>query len=456
MFDALQSKLETAFKAIRGRAVITEADVETAMKAVRMALLEADVNFKVAKEFCAQVGALAKGAEVLKSLTPDQQVIKIVHAQLVATMGNQAAELNLRVAPPAVIMMAGLQGSGKTTTSGKLGRWLEREQKRKVLLVPADIYRPAAIQQLTTLGKSLDVQVYPSTSAQRPVEICTQAVEYARNHGIDCVILDTAGRLQIDQELMAELEAIKAAVQPHEILLVADAMTGQEAVNVATGFDHSLGITGLVLTKLDGDARGGAALSMRAVTGKPIKFIGVGEKLDALEPFHPERMASRILGMGDVLSLIEKAVKEVNLDESAALHKKIKKNEFSLDDFLGQLRTIKRMGSVSSLASMIPGMGKMMQQVDSAQADREMKRVEAIILSMTPGERRNHTIIDGSRRRRIASGSGTTVEEVNRLLKQFTEMKKMMKKFSSMGMGGLAGLMGGKGIPGLGGFKGRH
>lgn len=452
MFQSLSDRLSGALKRIRGRSTISQADLELTLKEVRLALLEADVNFKVAKDFCAEIATAAQGDAVLKSLTPDQQIIKIVHERLTAIMGAEASELNLKVAPPAIILMVGLQGSGKTTTSGKLAALLRRQYKRRPLLVSADIYRPAAIEQLATLGKQLDIPVCPSTPNERPVVIAHNALTYARNHGHDVLIIDTAGRLQIDDQLMNELVEIKQLVSPHEILLVADAMTGQEAVNVAKGFDQKLDISGLVLTKLDGDARGGAALSMRAVTGKPIKFIGVSEKMDGIEVFHPERMASRILGMGDVLSLIEKATQEVNLEDTLDLHKKIKKNEFSLEDFLEQMKMIKRMGSISSLAGMIPGMGKMMKQVDEGQAEAEMKRIESIILSMTKQERRNHNIVNGSRRKRIAVGSGTSVEDVNKLLKQFNEMKKMMGAISKMGMGNMMGMLGGKLPGGLGGL----
>lgn len=452
MFDSLHNKLESAFRKIRGRGVLTKVEIDAAMKEVRMALLEADVNFKVAKDFCDKVSEKAVGEDILKSLSPDQQVIKLVHEQLIDTMGTEAVELNLAVAPPAIIMLVGLQGSGKTTTVGKLGKTLKEKNKRKPLLVPADVYRPAAIEQLKTLGARLSIEVFDSKSEDDPVDIAKRSLEYAKNHAFDTIILDTAGRLQIDTELMNELREISLAVEPHEIILVVDAMTGQEAVNVAQGFDSALEIDGLILTKLDGDARGGAALSMRAVTGRPIKYIGVGEQLDALEPFHPERMASRILGMGDVLSLIEKAVENIDLDESLALQKKIKKNEFSFEDFLTQLRMIKKMGSITSLASMIPGMGKMIKDVDPEKAEKEMKHIEAIILSMTPHERRNSGIINGSRRRRIATGSGTSVEEVNRLLKQFLEMKKMMQKMSKMGLGGMMNMLGGKGLGGLSGL----
>jgi len=447
MFDGLSSKLESAFKSIRGRGVLNEKDIQATMKAVRMALLEADVQFKVAKDFCDRVSERALGESVLKSLTPDQQIIKVVHDELTTTMGASATEIDLKVAPPAIIMLVGLQGSGKTTTIGKLGSYLRKEKKRTPLLVPADVYRPAAIAQLKTLGKQLDISVFDSSADQDPVDIAKQAVEYASKNGFDTVLLDTAGRLQIDQELMNELQEISDAIEPHEILLVADAMTGQEAVNVAIGFDQKLDIDGLILTKLDGDARGGAALSMKAVTGKPIKFIGVGEKLDALQVFHPERMSSRILQMGDVLGLIEKATQEVDTAEAERLQKKIKKNELDLEDFLGQMKMLKKMGSISSIASMIPGMSKLTKQLDNDQAEKEMKRLEAIILSMTLKERRAPAIINGSRRKRIAKGSGCKVEDVNKLLKQFLEMKKMMKKMTKGGKGGLKGLMGGKGMP---------
>ena len=441
MFDSLHTKLEAAFKKIRGRGALTERDIEATMKEVRMALLEADVNFKVAKDFCDRAAVKAKGEEVLRSLTPDQQVIKVVHDELVEMMGERAADLNVSVAPPAVIMLVGLQGSGKTTTCAKLALWLQREMKKRPFLVPADIYRPAAIEQLKTLGRQLDIPVFDTQAGQAPEAIALAARQEAAGRGFDVMILDTAGRLQIDTQMMDELKRVTAAVPPHEKLLVADCMTGQEAVNVAAGFHEALNIDGLILTKLDGDARGGAALSMRAVTGRPIKFIGTGEKPEMLEIFHPDRMASRILGMGDVMTLIEKAVKQVSVEDSIALQKKLKRNEFTLEDFLSQLGMVKKMGSIGSLASMIPGLGKMVKQIDNEQAEREMKHIEAIILSMTPMERRNHALINGSRRRRIAKGSGTTVEQVNKLLKQFIEMKKMMGSIAKMGLGGLAQMM---------------
>jgi signal recognition particle subunit SRP54 len=446
MFSTLQNKLDGALKKIRGRGVLKAADIDAAMKEVRMALLEADVNFQVAKDFCARVAEKSQGEDVLKSLSPDQQVIKIVHDELVAMMkGAGGNELNTRVAPPLIIMMVGLQGSGKTTTSAKLGKLLKAEMKRNPLLVPADVYRPAAIEQLNTLGRQTGIQVFESTSDQDPVNIAKEAVKQAALRGFDTVIIDTAGRLQIDKELMNELREMREAVNPHEILLVADAMTGQEAVNVAKGFDEALEIDGLILTKLDGDARGGAALSMQAVTGKPIKFIGVGEKLDGLELFHPERMVSRILGMGDVMTLIEKASKEVSIEDTLRLQQKMKKNEFSLEDFLGQLRAMKKMGSISSIAGMIPGMGKIADKINPEDAEKELKKVEAIILSMTKQERDNQGILNGSRRKRIAKGSGTTVEDVNKLLKQFLEMKNMMNKMMKGGLGNMMKMFGAKG-----------
>lgn len=454
MFDFLHDKIDGALKKIRGRSMITAADVESTMKEVRTALLEGDVNFKVAKDFCARVSEKAVGESVLKSLSPDQQIIKLVHEELTNTMGGEAAELNLRAAPPVVIMLVGLQGSGKTTTAAKLARLLRDTYKRSPLLVPADIYRPAAIDQLKTLGKTLSIPVFDSTTNDKPVDIAIRARDFAQKNVWDVMILDTAGRLQIDSALMDELKQINAAVSPTEILLVADAMTGQEAVNVAQGFDQTLSLTGLILTKLDGDARGGAALSMRAVTGKPIKFVGIGEKSDALEAFHPERMASRILGMGDVLTLIEKATQQVSLEDTVDLEKKFKKDQFTFEDFLGQMRMIRKMGSISSLVSMIPGLNKIAKQVDPEKQEKEFRKLEAIILSMTNEERRNHEIINGSRRRRIANGSGTSVEEVNRLLKQFVEMRKMMKQMMKMGPGALGGLLGGQGLGGMFGRRG--
>lgn len=448
MFDSLSEKLDSVFKKLRGHGVMTEDNIKDALREVRLALLEADVNFKVVKDFIENVRSRAVGVEVLQSLTPGQQVIRIVHDELVAIMGGAVttdSQLNLAAKPPVAIMMVGLQGAGKTTTCGKLGRHI-KGLKRRPLLVPADVYRPAAIDQLKTVGKQLGLEVFASASDQNPVEICTNALKFAELNGFDTVILDTAGRHQIDDFLMNELSEIKARVEPIEILFVADAMTGQEAVNVASGFDERLDVTGVVLTKLDGDAKGGAALSIKAVTGKPIKFVGLGEKLDALEVFHPDRLVSRILGMGDVLTLVEKAQSVFDEKEAARLQQKLKKNQFDLEDFLAQLQQIKKMGSLESIMGMIPGMGKMMKQMKGAQpSEREMKRIEAIIRSMTPAERANHTIINGSRRLRIAKGSGTTVPEVNQLLKRFTEAQKVVKQLQKLGPKGLLKGMGGLG-----------
>ncbi len=455
MFDNLSDKLESVFKKLRGQGVMTEENIKDALREVRLALLEADVNFKVVKEFVENVRQKAVGTEVLQSLAPGQQVVRIVHDELVALMGGeQHSGLDLAAKPPVSLMLVGLQGAGKTTTCGKLAGWL-RKQKRRPLLVPADVYRPAAIEQLKTVGRQLNIDVFDSRADQDPVEITTAAMRYAELNGFDTVLLDTAGRHQIDDFLMEELERIKAAAQPREILFVADAMTGQEAVTVAGGFNDRLGITGVILSKLDGDAKGGAALSIKAVTGTPIKFVGLGEKLDALEVFHPDRLVSRILGMGDVLTLVEKAQSAIDEQEAARLTQKIKKNQFDLEDFLAQLQQLKKLGSLESLMGMIPGMGKMMKQMQGAQpSEKEMKRIEAIIRSMTPAERADHGIINGSRRLRIAKGSGTSVQEINLLLKRFTEAQKLMKQFSKMGpknmMKGLGGLPGMGNLGGLG------
>ena len=414
-------------------------------------LLEADVNFKVVKDFVEKVRARAVGTEVLKSLSPGQQVIKIVNDELIAMMGgSEDNSLNLAAKPPVAIMMVGLQGAGKTTSCGKLARYL-KAQKRRPLLVPADVYRPAAIEQLKTLGRQLGIEVFDSSADQNPVDICRSSMKYAELNGLDTVILDTAGRHQIDDFLMNELVLIRDELHPNEILFVADAMTGQEAVNVATGFNDRLEISGVVLTKLDGDAKGGAALSIRAVTGKPIKFVGVGEKLDALEVFHADRLVSRILGMGDVLSLVEKAHSVFDEGEAKRLTDKLKKNKFDLEDFRSQLQQVKKLGSLDSIMGMIPGMGKMMKQMEGmAPPEKEMKRIEAIINSMTMKERANHTIINGSRRLRIASGSGTSVQEVNQLLKRFMDAQRMMQQFQKMGpMGMMKGM---KGLKGMGKF----
>jgi signal recognition particle subunit SRP54 len=438
MFDSLSGKLESVFKKLRGRGVLKEDDVKEALREVRLALLEADVNFKVVKDFIAKVQERAVGQEILGSLTPGQQVIKIVHEELVQLLGGTQAKLFLSPNPPTVVMLVGLQGSGKTTTAGKLARNFKKDGRR-VMLVPADTRRPAAIQQLKTLAKQVGVEAY-SSDQQDPVVICRDAVKQAASSLYEVVILDTAGRLQIDEPLMEELRKIKTGVKPNEILFVADAMTGQEAVNIASKFNAEVGFDGVVLTKLDGDARGGAALSVRAVTGKPLKFVGMGEKLDALEPFHPDRMASRILGMGDVMSLIEKAQETVDQEEAVKLAKKLKKNSFDLEDFRNQLKQVKKMGGLQSIIGMIPGLGKMKMPEDD-QSEKELVRVDAIISSMTPKERADYTIINGSRRARIAKGSGTQVQDVNRLLKQFAEMRKMMKSMTSGKMGKMGNML---------------
>jgi signal recognition particle subunit SRP54 len=448
MFDNLSDKLESVFKKIRGQGLMTEENIKEALREVRLALLEADVNFKVVKDFVENVRSKAIGTEVLTSLSPGQQVIRIVHDELVAIMGGgEDNSLDLAAKPPVAIMMVGLQGAGKTTTCGKLGNLLKK-QKRRPLLVPADVYRPAAIEQLKTVGRQLGLEVFASTADQKPLDICAGAMKFAELNGYDTVIIDTAGRHQIDDFLMNELGEINEAVKPREILFVADAMTGQEAVAIASGFNDRLEISGVVLSKLDGDAKGGAALSIRAVTGKPIKFVGLGEKLDALDVFHADRLVSRILGMGDVLTLVEKAQSLFDEKETTLLHQKLKKNQFDLEDFLAQMQQIKKLGSVESIMGMIPGMGKMMKQMKGAQpSENEIKRIEAIIRSMTPGERANHGIINGSRRLRISKGSGTTVQEVNLLLKRFTEAQKMMKMMQKLGPKGLL-----KGMGGLGGL----
>ena len=443
MFDALSDKLDSIFKKLRGQGVLTEENIKSALREVRLVLLEADVNFKVVKDFIDRVRNRAIGSQVLQSLAPGQQVIKIVHEELVGLMGGgEDNSLDLAARPPVSIMMVGLQGSGKTTSCGKLARYL-KAQRRRPLLVPADVYRPAAIDQLKTVGRQLGIEVYESRPDQDPVDICREALRYAELSGFDTLIADTAGRLQIDEKLMGELAKIKDVVDPREILLVADAMTGQEAVNVATGFDEMLGLTGVVLTKLDGDAKGGAALSIKAVTGKPIKFVGLGEKLDALEVFHADRLVSRILGMGDVLTLIEKAQSAIDVKEAERLQQKLKKNEFTLDDFKNQLQQIKKMGSLESIMGLIPGMGKMVKQMQGAQpSEKELKRIEAIIDSMTPAERANHSVINGSRKVRIAKGSGTTVQEVNQLLKRFTEAQRVVKQLQKLGPKGMMRGMG--------------
>lgn len=451
IFESLADRLQETFKKLRGHGKLTEDDVNGAMREVRMALLEADVNFKVVKNFVQKVKERAIGQDVLETLTPAQVVVKIVNEELTELMGGTQSRLNISSLPPTVVMMAGLQGAGKTTSAGKLGLSLKKQGK-KPLLVAADIYRPAAVKQLEVLGEQLGIPVFSRPPGTDAVTIAREAVDYARSHVNDVVIIDTAGRLHIDENLMQELKDIKTGVRPHEILLVVDAMTGQDAVNVAESFHAGLGIDGVVLTKLDGDARGGAALSVKAVTGCPIKFVGMGEKLEALEPFYPDRMASRILGMGDVLSLIEKAQATFDAAEAKKMEKKLRKAEFTLDDFLAQMQKVRKLGSFEQILGMIPGMGGLKKQLQGQDIDlngKEVRRIEAIIKSMTPKERADTSIINGSRRKRIALGSGTRVQDVNKLLKQFAEMRKMMKKVQKM-QGGRKG----KGLPGLGGLGG--
>jgi signal recognition particle subunit SRP54 len=445
VFESLQSRLQTVFDGLQRRGKLTDADVDVAMREVRLALLEADVNYKVVKDFVARVRERAVGQEVMRSLTPGQQVVKIVHEELIKTLG-EPGRLNLGAQSPAVIMLVGLQGAGKTTMAGKLASFL-RKQGRRPLLVAADVYRPAAVNQLQTLGRQLDIPVYSEGTQSKPVSLVTNAVKYAVNTGATTVIIDTAGRLNINEMMMDEIRDIKAAVKPIETLLVADAMTGQEAVRVATDFNAAVPLTGLIMTKIDGDARGGAAISMREVTGVPIKFLGTGEKLNAIEEFHPDRLASRILGMGDVLTLIEQAQSEMDIDEARKAGEKLAKGEFDLEDFLNQLQQVKRLGPIGKLLEMVPGMNKMTAGVDMSGAERDLKRVEAMIQSMTPYERHNPKMIKASRKRRIAAGSGATVQEVNVLLKQHREMQEMMKQFQKGGRGGrnpLSSLLGGR------------
>jgi len=439
MFDSLTEKLSRTFKDLRGHGRLSEKNIQDALKDVRLALLEADVNYKVVKRLVEDIRLRAVGQEVLESLTPGQQVIKVVNEELIRVMGGSGNELNLTGRSPFVFMLVGLQGSGKTTTAAKLARHL-KGKGRHPYLVPADIYRPAAIDQLTRLGAQIDTPVHPSSQDRRPEDICAEAVRHGSASGSDILLLDTAGRLHVDEALMEELVRIKKAVNPAEILFVADAMTGQDAVSVAKRFDELLDITGVILTKTEGDARGGAVLSIRAVTGKPIKFIGVGEKLDALEPFHPERMASRILGMGDMLSLIEKAQADFSEEEAVKLHNKIKKREFDLEDFRRQLTQVKKLGSMEQILGMLPGMGQLKQLKKMKPDEKELVKVEAIINSMTREERQNHKIINGSRRKRIARGSGTKVQDVNRLLKNFGQTKKMMEQFTRKGARGMPAL----------------
>ena len=430
-FEGLADRLQNAIKKIRGSQKVTEDDLKETLREVRMALLEADVNFKVVKDFIARIKERAMGQEVQASLTPGQFIIKIVNEELTDLLGGTQSKLMVASKPPTVIMLVGLQGAGKTTTAGKLANHL-RKNGKKPLLVAGDVYRPAAIKQLQVLGEQLNIPVFSLGDQVSPVEIAKQSMSKAFSLACDTVIIDTAGRLHINEELMGELKDIKKTVKPHEILLVVDAMTGQDAVTVAESFNNDLGIDGLIVTKLDGDARGGAVLSVKAVTGRPVKFVGMGEKLDALEPFHPDRMASRILGMGDVLSLIEKAQAVFDAEDAAKLEKKLRKEEFTLEQFLEQMQQVKKLGSLESILGMLPGMGNISQKLKDANVDeKELDRVEAIIRSMTLAERRNPNIINGSRRKRIATGSGTRVQDVNKLLKNFEQSKKMMKQMSS-------------------------
>ncbi len=435
MFDTLSDRLEGVFKRLKGQGRISERNIEEALREVRLALLEADVNIKVVRDFVEHVRKKALGQEVLRSLSPEQHLVKFVATELCEVMGGSAKELDLKVKPPVKIMVVGLQGSGKTTSLAKLARFLKTERKRNPLLVSTDVRRPAAMEQLRVLGAQIGVPVVESKETDDPVEIVSRALMRADVGGFDTLLIDTAGRLQIDDDLMEELSRLKAVGNPHHTILVADAMTGQDAVNVAQGFHDKLKISGLILTKLDSDARGGAALSVRAITGAPILFAGTGEKLDAFEVFHPDRLASRILGMGDMLSLIEKAQQNYDQDKAKELERKLKKNEFTLEDFADQLKAISRMGSLSDILGMIPGLKKVAGQADSAEAKRELKRVTAIIDSMTRQERRDHLILNGHRRARIANGSGTSVAEVNRFVKQFEQTRKMMKKITRMGAG---------------------
>ncbi|MCP8616548.1 signal recognition particle protein [Salirhabdus salicampi] len=439
-FEGLADRLQNTIKKIKGKGKVTEADVKEMTREVRLALLEADVNFKVVKDFIKRVKERAIGQEVMGSLTPGQQVIKVVKDELSELMGGEQSKIAVANKPPTVIMMVGLQGAGKTTTTGKLANHLRKKHNRNPMLVAADVYRPAAINQLETLGKQLSMPVFSKGTEANPVDIAKQAVQQAKDEHNDYCIIDTAGRLHVDENLMDELSNIKEAVQPDEIFLVVDAMTGQDAVNVAESFDERLGVTGVVLTKLDGDTRGGAALSIRSVTGKPIKFAGVGEKLDELEPFHPERMASRILGMGDVLSLIEKAQETVDEEKAKQLQEKMRDMSFTFDDFLEQMQQVKDMGPLEDLLGMIPGANKMKGMKNVQFDEKKLTHVEAIIQSMTKEERIDPKLMNASRKRRIAKGSGTSVAEVNRLLKQFEDMKKMMKQMTNMKKGKKKGM----------------
>lgn len=444
-FESLADKLSAAFKKLRSKGKLSENDVKEAMREVRFALLEADVNYKVTKDFVKSVTERCIGSDVLESLTPSQQVIKIVNEELTALMGEGTARLNAAPHPPTIVMMCGLQGAGKTTHCAKLAYYMKKQMGKRPLLVACDIYRPAAINQLQIVGERAGVPVF-EMGTEKPVKIAGEAVKHAKDHGNDLVIIDTAGRLHIDEQMMEELKELKREIQPNEIMLVADAMTGQDAVNVAQSFDEALGIDGVMLTKLDGDTRGGAAISIRAVTGKPIKFAGVGEKVEDLEPFHPDRMASRILGMGDVLTLIEKAQEDFDAKKAAEVAEKLKKNSFDLNDLLDQMQQINKMGSIGSIVNMLPGLSNKVKDEDLDRGQDQMRQMESIIRSMTKAERAKPSIINPSRKRRIASGSGTRVEDVNRVLRQFEQMQKMFKMFGG-GKKGKRRMM--RGMPGM-------
>ncbi len=447
MLDNLTSRLSGVLKTLRGQARLTETNIQDAMREVRMALLEADVALPVVKSLITQVKERALGQEVMGSLTPGQALVGVVNEELTRVMGEKNDALNLAAVPPAIVLMAGLQGAGKTTTVGKLSKWLKETQKKKILVVSADVYRPAAIEQLKLLAEQVGVEFFPSEGSQKPVDIAMAALDHARRHYFDVLMVDTAGRLAIDEAMMQEIQALHAALNPIETLFVVDAMQGQDAVNTARAFNDALPLTGVILTKMDGDSRGGAALSVRHVTGKPIKFLGVGEKLTGLEPFHPDRLASRILGMGDVLSLIEEVQKGIDEDEAAKMAKKLKSGKgFDLEDFKSQMQQMKKMGGMSNLLEKMPGqIGQMAKGIQGAEAEKAMARLEGIINSMTPEERRKPELIKASRKRRIATGSGVTVQEVNKLLNQFEQMQKMMKQFSKGGlmkmMRGMKGMM---------------
>jgi signal recognition particle subunit SRP54 len=428
MFESLSDKLDRAFKLLKGQGKISEINIAETLKEVRKALLDADVNYKVAKQFTDTVKEKALGRDVLTSISPGQLMVKITQEELTALMGGQATDINLK-GTPAVILMSGLQGSGKTTLSGKLANFLKTKRSRQVLLVACDVYRPAAIDQLKVIGEQIGVEVYSEVENKNPVKIAENAVAYAKANGFNTVIVDTAGRLAIDEQMMDEISRVKKAIDPQETLFVVDAMTGQDAVNTAKAFNDRLDFDGVVLTKLDGDTRGGAALSIKSIVNKPIKFVGTGEKMDALDVFYPARMADRILGMGDIVSLVEKAQEQFDAKQAAELQKKIAKNQFNFNDFLGQLQQIKKMGNIKDLMGMIPGMGKMIKDVDID--DNSFKSIEAIIQSMTNEEREHPEVLNGNRRKRIATGSGTTIQDVNRLMKQFDDMRKMMRMFSN-------------------------